>query len=197
MAGFIASFKDSLRTLTGWRKHGLETLQGSSPKQDSSSLPHTSETQLPLPALATEQASSAAKADGDGEMSATQSGASVAAPATKQTFLQKLGNGLRKVLGLAVQAAVVAEPIVDLSVPAVAGIYNTTVGLAVSAEAVYGSTPGQGPAKLALVSTALIPAAEQWAKDNNMSITSQDELNKWASAIADSLNKFPFTQKTA
>jgi hypothetical protein len=72
----------------------------------------------------------------------------------------------------------------------VAAIYNNTVGFAVAAEAALGG--GTGSQKL----TAVTLAAENYAKEQGWTATSQQALEDWASAFADTLNKFPFKPTT-
>ena len=54
-----------------------------------------------------------------------------------KTWLQKAGDSLRKWLHIGIEVAEDAEPLVDVSVPAVGALYNGTVGLFVQSEAAF------------------------------------------------------------
>jgi hypothetical protein len=101
------------------------------------------------------------------------------------SWLAKAGKAILKGLGFAVEAAELAEPEIDIAVPAVAGIYDATVGFASAAEAALGA--GTGAQKLAAVTTA----ATNYATSQGWTAAEAD-IQKWASAFADSLNLFPF-----
>lgn len=101
------------------------------------------------------------------------------------SWLAKAGKAILKGLGIITEVAAELEPEVDLAVPAVAAIYNATVGFASAAEAALGS--GTGVQKLAAVTTA----ATNYAAEQGWTAAEAD-IQKWASAFADSLNLFPF-----
>jgi hypothetical protein len=113
-----------------------------------------------------------------------------------QTWLQKAGTAIRSILHIGIEAAEVAEPAIDISVPAVGALYNGTVGLFVSAEAAFGAAPGQGEAKLASALPAIVDNVEAWAKANGCDVVEED-VEKWASAFADTLNLLPVVKSTA
>jgi hypothetical protein len=75
------------------------------------------------------------------------------------TFLQHLGNSLKKALHIGVEVAAEAEPIVALAFPEVMPLYQSTVGLAAGAEALAPATTGTGAQKLSQLLTTLLPQA--------------------------------------
>lgn len=106
------------------------------------------------------------------------------------TFLQHLGQTLKKVLGIATTVATAAEPIIDIAFPAVAPLYNSAVGLAIGAEGLAPTLTGTGPQKLAQLVASLLPQAEAWAKQNGIDWP-EAEITKWASAVVDTINLIP------
>lgn len=105
------------------------------------------------------------------------------------SFLQHLGSTLKKILGIGVKVATVAEPIVDIAFPAVAPLYNSAIGLAAAAEGIAPG-PGTGAQKLAQVLASIEPEIAAWAKQNNIT-WDQAAIEKWLSAVVDSLNLIP------
>src|SRR5277367_4746150 len=108
----------------------------------------------------------------------------------QMTFLQHLGSTLKKILGIATQVAADAEPIIDIAFPAIAPLYNTTVGLATGAEALAPTTTGTGAQKLSQLMAGLLPMAQSWAKTNGINWP-EAEIQKWASAVVDTVNLIP------
>ncbi|HLH35351.1 MAG TPA: hypothetical protein VKX41_11790 [Alloacidobacterium sp.] len=106
------------------------------------------------------------------------------------TFLQHVGICLKKVLHIGEEVAVAAEPIVDIAFPDVSLIYNSAIGLAISAESTEAQLTGTGPQKLAQAMTNLEPQVANWAKQNNIA-WDQAAIEKWLSAIVDTLNMIP------
>ena len=106
------------------------------------------------------------------------------------TFLQHAGVVLKNILHIGEAVASVAEPIVDLAFPDVAPLYNSALGLAMSAQATAPSLTGTGPQKLAQLTANLIPQAEAWAQQNGITWNNAD-ITKWASAVVDTLNMIP------
>lgn len=106
------------------------------------------------------------------------------------TFLQHLGNFFKKVLGIAVTVAKVAEPFVDTLFPAIGPIYNSAVGLAIGAETMAPATTGTGPQKLAQLMVSLEPQVAAWAAANGIVWTTAG-IQKWASAVVDTINLIP------
>ena len=106
------------------------------------------------------------------------------------TFLSHIGGFFKKVLGIATTVAKVAEPIVDLAFPELAPLYNSAVGLAIGAEAMAPTATGTGPQKLAQVMAYLEPQAVAWAAQNGI-VWPQADIQKWASAVVDTMNLIP------
>jgi hypothetical protein len=106
------------------------------------------------------------------------------------TFLQHLGSTLKTVLHIGVEAAAVAEPIVALAFPEVIPLYQSTLGLAAGAEALAPTVTGTGPQKLSQLLSTLLPQAQAWAQANNINWPT-DEIQKWASAVVDTVNLIP------
>ena len=102
------------------------------------------------------------------------------------SFLQHVGGIFKKVLGI----AAAAEPIITVAFPEVAPLYNTTVGLAIGAEAMAPTASGTGPQKLQQLMTSLEPMASAWAKQNGITWPEAD-IQKWASAVVDTINLIP------
>jgi len=109
------------------------------------------------------------------------------------SFLQHVGSIFKKALGIATAVAQVAEPIVAVAFPEVAPLYNTTVGLAIGAEAMAPTATGTGPQKLAQLMTSLEPMAASWAQQNGITWP-QADIQKWASAVVDTINLIPAPQ---
>src|ERR1700748_1981243 len=106
------------------------------------------------------------------------------------TFLQHLGSSLKKVLHIGIEVAAVAEPVVALTYPEVIPLYQSTVGLAAGAEALAPATTGTGPQKLSQLLTTLLPQAQAWAAQNDINWSAED-IQKWASAVVDTINLIP------
>lgn len=106
------------------------------------------------------------------------------------TFLQHLGSALKKVLHIGEEAAIIAAPIVTIAFPEIAPLYTSTIGLAVTSEASAAAATGTGPQKLQQLMTGLMPAAQQWATQNGINWP-QGEIQKWASAVVDTVNLIP------
>ena len=74
--------------------------------------------------------------------------------ASFKTILGDIGNALKKIFAVGVEAAVIAEPIINVAFPGISALYNLTVNAAANAEAnavAAGAQSGTGPQKLALV----------------------------------------------
>jgi hypothetical protein len=112
------------------------------------------------------------------------------------SLLSEIGQDLRKALHIAnivlddaTKVAAISEPIVDIAFPEVAILFNTTVGLAQTAEAIFGG-PGTGAAKLELLAKSLLPAIASWSKTNNINWTG-DAQTAFASKVVDAFNMIP------
>jgi hypothetical protein len=106
------------------------------------------------------------------------------------SFLDHLGNAVKKILGIAVTVAKDAEPIVDVAFPEIASIYNSALGLAAGAQAMAPTLTGTGPQKLAQLSASLIPQVTAWAAANGV-VWNDADITKWASAVVDTINLIP------
>lgn len=106
------------------------------------------------------------------------------------TFLQNAGNVLKNILHIGEEVAEVAEPIIDLAFPQVAPLYNSALGLAISAEATAPTLTGSGVHKLSQLTANLVPQAQAWAAQNGIK-WDDAEISKWASAVVDTLNMIP------
>jgi len=107
------------------------------------------------------------------------------------TFLQHIGSIFKDILHIGEKVAVTAEPIIDIAFPNVAPIYNTAIGLAISAEGTIDSAQGKtGEQKLASALQKIEPQIAAWAKTNGIE-WDQAQIQKWLSAVVDSLNLIP------
>jgi len=106
------------------------------------------------------------------------------------TFLQHVGVVLKDVLHIGEKVAVAAEPIIDIAFPNVAPIYNSAIGLAISAESTEAHLTGTGPQKLAQAAANIEPQIAAWAKQNGIE-WDQANIQKWLSAVVDTLNMIP------
>jgi len=106
------------------------------------------------------------------------------------TFLQHLGGTLKKVLRIGVEVATDVEPIVALAFPEIIPLYQSTLGLAAGAEALAPTTSGTGAQKLSQLLASLLPQAQLWAQKNNINWPAE-EIQKWASAVVDTVNLIP------
>jgi hypothetical protein len=106
------------------------------------------------------------------------------------TFLQHVGVVLKDVLHIGERAAAVAAPIINIAFPDVAPIYNSAIGLAISAESAEAKLQGTGPQKLAQALANIEPQVADWAKQNGIE-WNQADIQKWLSAVVDTLNMIP------
>lgn len=106
------------------------------------------------------------------------------------SFLSHVGNVFKKILGIAITVARDAEPIIAVAFPEVSPLYNSAVGLAIGAEAMAPQATGTGPQKLAQLMISLEPQAVAWAKQNGI-VWPQADIQKWASAVVDTINLIP------
>ena len=106
------------------------------------------------------------------------------------TFLQHVGIALKDVLHIGEKVAIAAEPIIDIAFPNVAPIYNSAIGLAISAESTEAQLTGTGPQKLAQLLNNIEPQVAAWAKQNKIE-WDQAAIQKWVSAVVDTLNMIP------
>lgn len=117
----------------------------------------------------------------------------VVAAAPKLSFLQKLGQDFTKIFKQVVIGAQVAEPIVDTLMPGWAGLYNTTVQLAVNVEATAtaaGAQNGTGAQKLASVTSALQPLATAYLTSIGVSSPTTAQIQAYINSVVAGLNAF-------
>lgn len=114
--------------------------------------------------------------------------------ATFKTILDDIGNALKKAFSLGIEAAVVAEPIVDIAFPGIAALYNTTVGAVATAETgaiAAGAQTGTGPQKLAFVVASIEQAFNAYAAANKLQTPTQAVIENYVNAVVASLNAIP------
>ncbi len=106
------------------------------------------------------------------------------------SLLQHLGSILKRILHIGEVAATVAEPFILAEFPAIAPLYTSALGLAITAEASAPSLTGTGPQKLSQLVANLVPQAEAWAAQNKITWPTA-EITKWASMVVDTMNLIP------
>ena len=106
------------------------------------------------------------------------------------SFLDHLGNVVKRILHIGDEAAILAEPFVVAAFPEVAPLYNSALGLAATVQAAAVTASGTGPQKLSQLVTALLPIARKFANDNNLNWPDA-EIQKWASAVVDTMDLIP------
>lgn len=111
------------------------------------------------------------------------------------SFLQHVGSILRSILHIGEQTAIIAAPFVTTAFPELAPIYTSAIGLATAAEATIAKT-GSGPQKLAQLTAELIPKIHEWATANGIQWDDAG-IQKWASALVDTINMIPAPTKPA
>lgn len=106
------------------------------------------------------------------------------------TFLKKAGVDLEKVLGIASEAAEVAEPVVDILFPAVGTLYNNAVNEAVKLLAAGQAAAAQGgttTVQLANVAAAVAPQLIAYAEQEGLPAPTAEHINAFTQAILASL----------
>lgn len=109
------------------------------------------------------------------------------------TILQKIGEGVKKFFEIILPIAKAAEPGIDLMLPGIANLYNTTVALVSNAEmtaTAAGKQAKSGPQKLALVVGALEPIATAYFQQNGITVN-KTVIENWVNAVVASLNAIP------
>lgn len=109
------------------------------------------------------------------------------------SILSDIGNALKKVFGVAVKVAAVAEPIVDIAFPGIANLYNLTVSAAANAETnaiAAGAQSGTGAQKLATVIASITADFEAYATTAGIPFT-QATIETWVNAVVATLNAIP------
>lgn len=110
------------------------------------------------------------------------------------SILSNIGKGLKKVFGVAVEAAQVAEPVVDIIFPGYAIIYNSAVAAAVKAEAVAitaGQQEGTGAQKFAIALQEVEPIFTQWYQSQYGQTPALNTIETWLNAVVATLNAIP------
>lgn len=111
------------------------------------------------------------------------------------TFLDHVGSGILKVLGVATKVATAIEPEVDtaLTLTGLGGlvsIFNNTVALAGAAQAATANATGTGAQKLAMVVSGITPEFETWLTTNNITMSNQ-QITDWTNLAVQLLLKIP------
>jgi hypothetical protein len=117
------------------------------------------------------------------------------------SFFQKVGTDLEKFFGVVVEAAGVAEPIVDFVLPGWATLYNAAVAAAAKAEATAaaaGATAGISDSqKVALMVSEITPAVLTYAESAGLPTPTAAQIQAFATAVAATLNALPAAAATA
>jgi len=109
------------------------------------------------------------------------------------TILSDIGNALKKVFGVGVKVAEIAEPIIDIAFPGVASLYNLTVTAAANAETdaiAAGQQSGTGAQKLATVIAAITTDFEAYCTAAGIPFTAAT-ITAWVNAVVATLNALP------
>jgi hypothetical protein len=110
------------------------------------------------------------------------------------SILGDIGKGLKKVFSVGVEAAVVAEPFVDVVFPGVASLYNTTVKAVSNAEAnaiAAGAQNGTGAQKLAFVVQSIESDMNAYLLANGLPVATPQVIENYVNAVVASLNAIP------
>lgn len=113
--------------------------------------------------------------------------------ASFKTILGDIGNALKKIFAVGAEAAVIAEPIIDVAFPGISALYNLTVNAAANAEAnavAAGAQTGTGPQKLALVVASIEKDFAAYATAAGIPY-SQATIQAWVNAVVSTLNAIP------
>jgi len=109
------------------------------------------------------------------------------------TILSHIGSFFKSFFDKALPIAKAIEPVIDVALPGIAGLYTATVALVTNAEmtaTAAGSQAGTGPQKLAMVISALTPIATQYFKDQGITVE-ESHITNWVNAVVASLNAIP------
>lgn len=110
------------------------------------------------------------------------------------TFLQHVGSFFKTIFADGTKAAAAVEPVVDLAFPGIATLYNSTVQAVSVAEAAgvsaASSSTGNGPAKLAAVTSAIEPLAVAYLKSQGIT-ANNTQVQAWVNAVVATLNALP------
>jgi len=114
--------------------------------------------------------------------------------ASFKTILEDVGKGLKVFFTDATKVAQAAEPIVDIALPGIAGLYNATVNEVVNAEAAAiaaGQQTGTGAQKLAAVVAAIEPTFNAYAVSIGLPAQPIGTIEAWVNAAVAGLNTIP------
>jgi|SRR5581483_6588162 len=114
------------------------------------------------------------------------------------SILTHIGGFFKKIFDVAIPVAQAAEPVIDLALPGIASLYNSTVAMVANAEmaaTAAGAQNGTGPQKLAQVLSALRPIATEYFKSQNITVD-DTVLTNWVNAVVASLNAIPAPSTT-
>jgi hypothetical protein len=120
--------------------------------------------------------------------------------ASFKSILSDIGAVLKKVFPIATNAAVAAEPIIDVAFPGIAAVYNLTVGAVVKAEGLalaVGAQSGTGAAKLSMAVQEIEPVFVQWYTQQYGSTPTLQVIENYISAVVATLNAIPAPGATA
>lgn len=110
------------------------------------------------------------------------------------TFLQHVGSFFKTIFADVTHEAKAVEPVVDVAFPGIATLYNSTVQAVSVAEAAgdaaASSTKGNGPAKLAAVTSAIEPLAVAYLKSQGITANTT-QVQAWINAVVATLNALP------
>lgn len=110
------------------------------------------------------------------------------------SILSDIGKGLKKFFTIAVDAAVIAEPVIDTIFPGLSGLYNSTVAAIAGAESsaiAAGAQNGTGAQKLAYVVAAIESSFNAYAAANKLPAPTAAVIENYVNAIVASLNAIP------
>lgn len=106
-------------------------------------------------------------------------------------ILEHVGKVFKTIFTDATKVAEIAEPVVDIAFPQIAGLYNFTVQQAALAEAAAAGTQGAGPQKLAAVVSAVQPYATAALKNDGVPTPTSDQIAAYVNAVVASLKALP------
>ena len=107
------------------------------------------------------------------------------------SHLQHVGKVFKVIFSDATKVAEIAEPVVDIAFPAVAGLYNFTVQQAALAETAAEGAKGAGAQKLAAVIAAVTPYAISSLKADGVPEPTTAQITTYVNAVVASLNALP------
>lgn len=107
------------------------------------------------------------------------------------SFLKHVGGFFKTIFTDATKVAEMAEPVVDIAFPSVAGLYNFTVQQAALAETAAEGAKGAGAQKLAAVIAAVTPYAASALKADGVPAPTLEQVTAYVNAVVASLNALP------